>query len=175
MTAKQGFAVWITGMPSSGKSTVTRELVGELQALGVPVLVLESDEMRAILTPEATYSPEERDRFYRALVLIGALAARNGINVVFDATANRRIYREHARAVIPAFIEVYIECPLEVCTNRDPKGIYGRARSGAASTVPGLQAPYEPPLGPEITLDCRELPDAGAKRILDDLKRRLYV
>jgi len=93
MTARRGFAVWITGMPSSGKSSVTRELVHELNELGVPVLVLESDEIRAILTPEATYSPAERDRFYRTLVLIGALATRNGINVIFDATANRRAYR----------------------------------------------------------------------------------
>jgi adenylylsulfate kinase len=131
--------------------------------------------MRTILTPEADYSPAERDQFYRALVLIGALAARNGINVIFDATANRRAYREHARSVIPAFIEAYIECPLEVCMNRDPKGIYGRARSGAASTVPGLQMPYEPPLSPEITLDCRTPADIGAKTILNDLRRRLYV
>jgi adenylylsulfate kinase len=175
MTARRGFAVWITGLPSSGKSSVTGELVQELHELGVPVLVLESDEMRAILTPEATYSPAERDRFYQTLVLIGALATRNGINVIFDATANRRAYREHARSVIPAFIEAYIECPLEVCMNRDPKGIYGRARSGAASTVPGLQMPYEPPLSPEITLDCRTPADIGAKTILNDLRRRLYV
>jgi adenylylsulfate kinase len=175
MTSQRGFAVWITGLPSSGKSSVTRELVQALQELGVPVLVLESDELRSILTPEATYSPAERDQFYRALVLIGALAVRNGINIIFDATANRRAYREHARAVIPSFIEAYIECPLEVCMNRDPKGIYGRARSGAASSVPGLQMPYEPPLNPEITLDCQAPPDIGANAILNNLKKLQYL
>ncbi len=172
---KNGFAIWITGLPASGKSSVTKELAGKLGQLGVGVTVLESDEMRDILTPGPTYSPEERDRFYRMLARIGEIIARSGGNVIFDATANRRTYRDHARSLISKFLEVFIDCPLEVCRKRDPKGIYARALSGAADEVPGIQAVYEPPLHPEITLDCRSSSAHGADAIMRELAERGYL
>ncbi|OGW54814.1 MAG: hypothetical protein A2Z46_04110 [Nitrospirae bacterium RBG_19FT_COMBO_55_12] len=170
MNIEQGFGIWITGLPSSGKSSVTRELVKKLEAQGTRVVVLESDEMRKILTPEPTYSPEERDWFYRTLALLGALLTRSGVNVVFDATANKRAYRDHARALIQRFIEVYVDCPIEICRKRDPKGIYARASSGRATGVPGVQASYEPPLRPELTVDGQASPETGAKAIVNKLK-----
>ena len=170
-----GFALWITGMPASGKSSVAQELVKKMREYGVPVVVLESDRMRTVLTPHATYEEGERDRFYQTLVFIGDIIAKNGVNVIFDATANRRAYRERARLLIPRFLEVYVQCPLEVCISRDPKGIYRRAKKGETSTVPGLQSPYEPPLNAEVLLDCRNPPDASAEQILDKLKQQLYI
>ncbi len=175
MNKVQGFAVWITGLPASGKSSVTRELVKQLNVRGVPVVTLESDEMRKILTPEPTYSEEERRRFYTMLALIGERITRSGINVIFDATANKRPYRDHARRVIRKFIEAYVDCPLDVCAARDPKGIYARAAAGASSTVPGVQAPYEPPLHPDIIIDGQAPAKAGAATILDRLKQLLYI
>lgn len=175
MTRKRGFAVWLTGIPASGKSSITRELVNKLEGLGISVTVLESDEMRMILTPEPTYSDKERDAFYRSLAMIGELITRSGMNVVFDATANKRAYREFARTLIPRFAEVQVTCPLDVCMQRDPKGIYGRAAAGGANTVPGLQAAYEPALTPEVTVDCRVSPEASADVILDNLKQLLYI
>ena len=166
MSPTQGFAVWITGLPASGKSSITRELVKKLDARGVRVVVLESDEMRKILTPEPTYSEKEREYFYRALVLIGEMITRNGMNVIFDATANQRAYRDRARSLIQKFVEVYVDCPLEVCMKRDPKGIYRSAASGKAATVPGMQASYEPPLQPEVTLNCQDPPEVGADLIV---------
>lgn|SRR5574341_126299 len=166
---KQGFAVWITGLPASGKSSITRELVRRLKERGVASTVLESDEMRAILTPQPTYSAEERDRFYGMLARIGELIVRGGGNAIFDATANSRAYRDHARSLIPKFIEVFVDCPLEVCRMRDPKGIYARALSGAASSVPGIQAAYEPPLHPEVSLDCQTSPARAADAIIGKL------
>ncbi len=139
------------------------------------MVVLESDKMRKILTPQPAYSEKEREQFYRAVVLIGELIIRSGINVIFDATANQRGYRDHARSLIRRFVEVYVDCPLEICMKRDPKGIYGRAMSGKAITVPGVQASYEPPLHPEITLDCQHPPEAGAKAIVNKLKLLLYI
>ena len=139
------------------------------------MVVLESDKMRKILTPEPTYSEKEREQFYRAIVLIGEMITRSGMNVIFDATANRRGYRDHARSLIRRFVEVYVDCPLEICMKRDPKGIYGFAMSGKAMTVPGVQASYEPPLHPEITLDCQNPPEAGAKAIVNKLKLLLYI
>ncbi len=175
MKSRQGFAVWITGIPASGKSSIARELAQKLRNLGAVVAVLESDELRKILTPHATYSSEERDRFYQTLAQLGELLTRNGINVVFDATANKRGYRDGARFLIPRFLETYVQCPVDVCMRRDPKGIYSRAKAGDTATVPGIQAPYEPPLNPELTLDGQGSPERSADIILDELKRLLYV
>lgn len=175
MSITQGFALWMTGIPASGKSSITRELVEKLAARGISVVVLESDEMRRILTPEPTYGLEERDAFYRSLTLIGEVITRSGVNVIFDATANRRAYREFARTLIPRFVEAFVLCPLEVCMQRDPKGIYRRAATDKAGTVPGMQTPYEPPLHPEITLDGRKPPETEADSILDKLKHLLYI
>jgi adenylylsulfate kinase len=175
MSPTQGFAVWITGLPASGKSSITRELMKKLDARGVPMVVLESDKMRNILTPEATYSEKEREQFYRAIVLIAELITLSGMNVIFDATASRRDYRDRARSLISRFIEVYVDCPLEVCMERDPKGIYQSAIIGKATTVPGVQLSYESPLHPEITLNCQDPPEAGAKNILNKLQLLLYI
>ncbi len=175
MSVEQGFAVWITGIPASGKSSITGELAERLRSAGTPVMVLESDGMRAILTPEATYSLEERDRFYRTLVQIGEAVTRNGVSVIFDATANRRVYRDQARSRIAKFVEVYVRCPLDVCRERDPKGIYKRAATGQTATVPGMQTAYEEPVRPEITLDGRERPGDNAGLILEKLKQLLYI
>lgn len=175
MSAPQGFAVWLTGIPASGKSSTTRELVRLLKERGVPAVVLESDEMRNILTPEPTYSPEERDRFYRMLVLMGALITRNGVNVIFDATANKRSYRDAARERIARFMEVFVQCPVEVCSKRDPKGLYARAAAGQTTTVPGIQSAYEPPLRPEVTLDGQAPPAEGAEAVLRALREFQYI
>jgi len=176
MNSDPGFAIWITGLPASGKSTITSDLVARLEAQKIPVVVLESDFMRTILTPHATYAPEERDAFYRSLVLIGDLLVRSGVNVIFDATGNKRAYRDHARSLLPKFVEVYSACPLDVCRARDPKGIYRLAASGRADAVPGVQAAYEPPEHPEVTLNCSTLTrETDTDVILDKLKQLMYI
>lgn len=175
MKEQQGFAVWLTGIPASGKSSITRELVKRLRALQVPVVVLESDEMRKILTPGPAYSEGERDRFYGQMASFGGLITLAGVNVIFDATGNKRVYRDQARKLIKKFIEVYVRCPLEVCVRRDPKGIYADAALKKATTVPGVQTAYEPPLTPELTLDGQSPPTVSADRILDKLKQLLYI
>jgi adenylylsulfate kinase len=175
MSGSQGFAIWMTGIPASGKSTITREMAARLRLQEVVVVVLESDEMRTILTPEPTYSQEERDTFYRSLALIGGLITRSGVNVIFDATANKRSYRAFARTLIPRFLEVFVSCPLNISMRRDPKGIYSRAAAGTINSVPGFQTSYEPPLKPDITLDCQDPPDASASVILEHLKHLLYI
>ncbi len=175
MSIEQGFAIWITGLPASGKSSIALELVNKLTLRGISAVVLESDEMRKILTPVPTYSQEERDAFYRSLALIGALIIRSGVPVIFDATANKRSYREYARTLIPRFLEAYVTCPLEVCMGRDPKGIYSRATTDKAGTVPGIQTPYEPPLSPDVTIDGRNPPAAAADEIIDCLIKLSFI
>src|SRR5688572_24483282 len=108
------FAVWLTGLPGSGKSAIARELVRLLHARGVDAAVLESDVMRTQLTPFPRYDDADRDFFYGALVEIGFLVSRQK-PVVFDATANPRRYRDAARKRIERFAEVYVDTPLEIC------------------------------------------------------------
>ena len=173
---KQAFAVWITGLPASGKSTVTKALTAQLKEFGIDAAVLESDELRKILTPEPRYDDKERERFYGQMNYIGALLARHGVPVIFDATGNRRTWREEARRSIAHFIEVYVNAPIEVCMARDPKGIYHHGRGGQASTVPGLQADYEQPVNPDVVIDGdHEAPDSAAKRIISTLNERGWL
>jgi len=170
------FAVWVTGLPASGKSTLVKALTTQLAARGVDVEVLESDVLREVFTPHPRYDEEERDAFYRQITFVGVLLAKHGVPVIFDATANRRAYRDAARQAIPRFLEVYVETPRGVCVARDPKGIYAKAREHTATMVPGLQASYEPPESPDIVVHGdRETPEAAAKRVLDKLVEKGYV
>jgi adenylylsulfate kinase len=175
MNGRDGFAVWITGIPASGKSSITRELVTRMNSQGLSAVVLESDALRMILTPQPTFGSNERDRFYHQMAQLGAMLTRQGIPVIFDATANRRAYRDHARTLIPRFVEVFVSCTLDICRERDPKGIYAAAARGAASNVPGMQALYEPPLTPEVTVDCRETPPINAETILTRIMALSYI
>jgi adenylylsulfate kinase len=164
---EKAFAVWITGLPASGKSSLAGALVRELRSMGLSPAVLESDRLREILTPRPRYDEEERERFYAAMARVGRLLVDQGVPVIFDATANLRSYRERAREEIARFLEVYVECPLAVCEARDPKGIYRKARAGLAKDVPGLQAPYEPPAEPDVRVrGDRDNPEEAAHRVV---------
>ncbi|HET7439391.1 MAG TPA: adenylyl-sulfate kinase [Nitrospira sp.] len=173
MNRPQALAIWITGLPASGKSTIVSALKPQLEVLGLAVDVLESDEVRRALTPNATYSLEERDLFYRALAFTGQRLVAHGVTVLFDATASRQAYRDYARAVIPRFIEVAVDCPLAVCMERDRKGTYQKGLRGESVTVPGLQTPYEAPMNPELRIDTTTVSaDGAAKRISDFVRAR---
>jgi adenylylsulfate kinase len=175
-SSKKGFAVWLTGLPASGKSTLAALLAQQLAELGVAVQVLGSDELRKVLTPKPTYSPEERDQFYKVMTYIGHLLTENGVNVIFAATASKRCYRTRARQAIEKFAEVYVKCPLEVCLTRDTKGVYAKAMAGQATTVPGLQEPYEPPDKPEVVVETdRQSPHECAQQILSRLKEFSWI
>ena len=171
-----GFAVWITGLPASGKSTVASALERELASLGVNVAVLESDVLRKVFTPNPRYDEEERDVFYGALAHVGRLFTEHGVSVIFDATANRRAYRDRARREIARFLEVFVDTPLSVCIARDPKGIYRRGREGSATGVPGLDAEYEPPRSPDVVIrGDAEDPAEAARCIVNALVNRNFV
>ncbi len=167
------FAVWLTGLSGSGKSAIARELLGMLQARGVRVALLESDVLRTQLTPYPTYDEGERDFFYGALAALGAFVCGAGRAVLFDATANRRRYRDAARQSIVRFVEVHVDTPLEVCRARDPKGLY---REEKVRALPGVQAAYEPPLVPEVVVHGeRGTPAAAAEKIVAFLTRRGWI
>lgn len=170
------FAIWVTGLPASGKSTLVAEVRTVLKNYGIEVAVLESDALREILTPDARYDERERDRFYRQLARIGALLVDQGVPVIFDATANRRAYRQEARDRISRFLEVYVDSPLHVCVSRDPKGIYRKGREGVSGSVPGIQTAYEPPERPDLIVHGeREAAEAAAQRVVAKLIGERWV
>jgi adenylylsulfate kinase len=167
------WALWITGPPGSGKSTLARAAARRLKQAGLPVRVLELDEVRKALTPEPTYSDAEREVVYRALVAMATLLTDARVPVIIDATAHRRHWRNLARAAIARFAEVQIVCPPELCRERErtrpaghaPRGVYARAAAPGA-TVPGVNVPYEPALAPELVIDTSTQSVAdGAARI----------
>ena len=169
---QEAFAIWITGLPASGKSTITSALKKQLTARGWDVAVLESDVLRIVFG--GARQSQKRHAFYGQMVFVGALLIEHGVPVIFDATANRRAYRDRARREIARFIEVYLDVPLEVCMARDPKGIYRSATAGQAANVPGLQDPYEPPLAPDVVVDG-ENPEADARQIIEKLQEKGYL
>jgi adenylylsulfate kinase len=150
---RPGFALWLTGLPSSGKTSLAQALSRLLHERGITVQILDSDELRHRLTPKPTYSLEERDWFYDIIAFLAELLAANGVNVLIAATAPRRAYRQAARERIDRFAEVYVECPPEVCRARDPKGLWARADRGEIATLPGEGTPYEAPDAPEVRVD----------------------
>lgn len=180
MATKQAFAVWVTGLPASGKSTLVAALRSELEAFGLDVAVLESDVLRRAFTPDAAYQTEDRDLFYRQVAYVGVLLTQHGVPVIFDATANLRRYRDEARRQIGQFCEVFVDCPLEVCMKRDPKGIYRRSREGGSGAVPGavpgVQAAYEPPLHPDVTVPCDQEPvEESARLVIAKLREKGFI
>jgi len=176
MSKDAAFAVWLTGLPASGKTTLAERLASELQRRGFVVQILDSDDLRQVLTPEPTYSAEERSWFYQVVAFIAGLLTENGVNVLIAATANRRRYRDHARQSIERFAEVYVKCSLETCMERDRKRIYKKALAGEATTVPGLQVPYEPPRNPAAVVDNeRASPREGVRQIVMALEQLSFL
>ena len=142
--------MWLTGLPSSGKSTLAARLANALRAAGRPSLLLDGDEVRAALVPAPGYTAAARDAFYATLANLAALLAGQGAIAIVAATANRRSHRERARSLFPRFVEVYLEVPLDECRRRDSKGLYARAAEGRAHDVPGADAAYEAPQAPDV-------------------------
>ena len=184
LALKDGWCVWVTGLPGSGKSVVSEALLKLLEKNRIQAQLLSSDALRKVLTPKPTYTLEERDIVYATLVHIAKLLTQNGVNVIIDATGNLRRYRESARKQIPKFMEAYLECPLEVCMKREakrketrqaPKQIYAKALKGEAPTVPGIGQPYEEPLNPEITLNtAKNTPEECAQKMLEMILQRFH-
>lgn len=163
---QKAFCIWLTGLPGSGKSTIARTMCGKLKRAGVSAYMISSDAIRRVMTPRPRYTEDERDAVYEAIVSVAREFVHNGTNVIIDATGNRRRYRDRARREIKRFFEAYLRCPLKVCMKREsrrkgtflaPRNIYKKARTGRSHTVPGMGAPYERPLRPDVVVDTHKL------------------
>lgn len=150
-----GFCVWFTGLSGSGKSTTAEVLLGKLTRLGRTVTYLDGDVVRMHLSKGLGFSREDRDTNILRIGFVASEIVRHGGAVIAAAISPYRSTREEIRRMVGSnhFIEVFVDTPLEVCEQRDVKGMYARARRGEITAFTGVDDPYEPPLTPEIRLD----------------------
>jgi adenylylsulfate kinase len=165
-SAPSGVTVWLTGLPSSGKSTLAAGLAERLRAEGRLVEVLDGDEVRANIAPELGFTKEDRQENVRRIGWLAQLLARNGVTVLVPviapyAQARAGVRERHAAQGTPYF-EVHVATPVGVCAARDVKGLYAKQARGEISGLTGVDDPYEAPVDPELRLDTHEQPIAAS-------------
>lgn len=165
-----GFTIWFTGLSGAGKSTLANILVERLQDMGRRVELLDGDEVRKNLSSGLGFSKADRDANIMRIAFVAKLLSRNGVIAITAAISPYAEIRDQARAEIGKFVEVYVDCPLEVCEQRDVKGLYKKARSGEIKQFTGISDPYEPPANAEVVVHTdRENPEQDVEIILSRL------
>ena len=171
----RGFTVWFTGLSGSGKTTVARLTAAGLRKAGLRVEVLDGDEVRRHFG-DLGFSHADRDTNVRRIGYVAMLLTRNGAAVLVAAISPYRQARAEVRAQIQPFIEVYMNCPLQICMERDVKGLYRKALAGEIPHFTGVSDPYEAPLDPEIAIPSHlDSPQASAARVMAALRTRNLV
>ena len=170
-----GFTIWMTGLPGSGKSTIARKLNEHLEArFDRFAEILDGDEIRKGLSRDLGLSKEDREEHARRVSFLAKVLSRNGVITVVALISPYRASRESARTVVGAdrFVEVYIKASLATCERRDPKGLYAKARRGEIQNMTGIQDPYEVPLSPDIVIDAESVDaDESVQKLIDSLQR----
>ena len=169
---QQGFCLWFTGLSGAGKSTTADILTIKLLELGRQVTLLDGDVVRTHLSKGLGFSKEDRDTNIRRIGFVAGEITRHGGGVICAAVSPYRSTRGECRAMVPngSFIEIYVDTPLEVCEQRDTKGMYQQARAGRIKNFTGIDDPYEPPLNPEIVINTEtQTAEENAERILAHL------
>ncbi len=150
---QQGVTIWFTGLSGAGKTTISQAVKEELRSRACMFEVLDGDIVRQNLTKDLGFSKEDRDENIRRIGFVAHLLTRNGVIVIVSAISPYREIREEVRHRVKDFVEVYVNAPLEICEQRDVKGLYEKARAGEIKRFTGIDDPYEPPLNPEV--ECR--------------------
>ena len=172
----KGFTVWFTGLPCSGKSTLSQLLHRHLQTLGYPAEILDGDDVRKRLTKGLDFSQEGRNENVRRIAFVANLVTRVGGVAITAAISPYEALRAEAREEITQFIEVYVNCPLERCVERDVKGHYAKAKRGEIKNFTGISDPYEPPTNPEVIVQTdKESPEKCIQKILSYLENAGYI
>ena len=167
MSSQPGATIWFTGLPSSGKSTIARDVYQRLLDRGLPVELLDGAEVRESLSRGLGFSKEDREEHIRRMGYVAKLLSRNGVIAVCAAVSPYRATRDEVRRNTRRFVEVYVECPVTVAEQRDTDGWYAKARRGEVAEFTGVNAPYEPPMAPEVHIHSdRESVDDAATKVL---------
>ena len=172
----KGCTVWFTGLSGAGKSTISTLLHQRLCAAGAKAELLDGDIVRTHLSKGLGFSRQDRDENIRRIGFVCELLSRNGVIAIAAAISPYREVRQSIRARIPNFVEVFMECPMDVLIGRDVKGLYKKALAGEIEHFTGISDPYEPPLNPDVTVPthCETVEESVAK-IWSELERRGWI
>ena len=172
-----GLTLWFTGLSGAGKSTIAEVVEAELRGRGLRVEVLDGDVVRTHLSKGLGFSKEDRDTNIRRIAFVADLLSRNGVVAITAAISPYREIRDEARELMgDRFVEIYVKATVEECARRDVKGLYEKAFKGEIKEFTGVSDPYEPPLGPEITIDTEaQTVEESAAQVLAYLASRVRV
>ena len=168
--------MWFTGLSGSGKTTISEIVEKELRERGYRVEVLDGDVVRTNLSKGLGFSREDRNINILRIGVVAHLLSRNGVAVIVSAISPYKEVRDQVRRKIIDFVEVFVDCPLEVCAERDVKGFYEKAFKGEMEQFTGVSDPYEPPAAPDLILKTdQEEPHESARKVLEKLEFYGYV
>jgi adenylylsulfate kinase len=171
MNEERGFTLWFTGLSGSGKTTISEIVERELRERERPVEVLDGDIVRTNLSKGLSFSRDDRNINVLRIGFVANLLTRNGVGVVVSAISPYKEARDQVRRRIVDFVEVFVDAPLEVCADRDVKGLYKKAFAGEIEQFTGVSDPYEPPNAPDLVLKTdEESPEESAQRVIEKLE-----
>jgi adenylylsulfate kinase len=171
MNEERGFTLWFTGLSGSGKTTISEIVERELRNRKRPVEVLDGDIVRTNLSKGLSFSRDDRNINVLRIGFVANLLTRNGVGVVVSAISPYKEARDQVRRRIVDFVEVFVDAPLEVCADRDVKGLYKKAFAGEIEQFTGVSDPYEPPNAPDLVLKTdEESPEESAQKVIEKLE-----
>jgi adenylylsulfate kinase len=171
MNEQRGFTLWFTGLSGSGKTTISEIVEHELRERERPVEVLDGDIVRTNLSKGLTFSRDDRNINVLRIGFVANLLTRNGVGVIVSAISPYKEARDQVRRRIVDFVEVFVDAPLEVCAERDVKGLYKKAFAGEIEQFTGVSDPYEPPNAPDLILKTdEESPAESARKVIEKLE-----
>ncbi|HUK56281.1 MAG TPA: adenylyl-sulfate kinase [Nitrospiria bacterium] len=171
--SSKGVTVWLTGLPSAGKTTLAHLVGNKIRERGVTRLeILDGDVIRLNLCKDLGYSREDRITNIRRIAFVSQLLTRHGVIVIVAAISPYRESRDQAREEIKDFVEVFVKCSMDVLIQRDVKGLYKKALAGDLPHFTGVSDPYEEPTRPDVVIETdKESPEASAAKIIAVLER----
>jgi adenylylsulfate kinase len=170
--SSQGFCLWFTGLPSAGKTSIAQALVPMLRERGWNVELLDGDEIRRGLSADLGFDRAARESHARRVAFVAKVLARNGAIPIVALISPYAASRAYARSEIGRFVEIYVATPLDVCEQRDVKGLYKKARQGLVKEMTGIDDPYEVPEHPDIRVETQgRTPRESAELVLAELDR----
>jgi adenylyl-sulfate kinase len=173
---QKGCTVWLTGLSGAGKTTIAKLVEQTLRERQVKVERLDGDTVRQSLTRDLGFSKEDRDLNIERVTFVAKLLTRNDVIVLCSFISPYQARRDRSRREIGEFVEVFVDCPLDVCAERDVKGLYAKAFAGEIENFTGVSDPYEPPVTPELVIDTdSETPEESATAIISYLEEQGYI